>query len=504
MSPRVRFAPSPTGYLHVGNVRTALFNWLTARQNSGTFLLRIEDTDADRSEVRFEEQLVRDLEWLGLDWNEGFQKGGDHGPYRQTERALVYQDHAERLLQSGAAYYCFCTAEQLEADRKVQLDRGESVGYVGRCREISSARAQSRVAAGEKATVRLKVRAGRTAFDDLVFGRVEVDCSSIGDFILLRSDGSAQYNFACTVDDRLMEISHVIRGEGHISNTHRQNLLYESFGWEQPQYAHLSTIIGPDGTKLSKRHGATSIAEFRTLGYLPEALLNYLSLLGWAPPEELGEILPVSRIVEHFSFDAVNVSPATFDFEKLNWVNRSHLKKLDRDRLAELGLPFLVDAGLLSPDPSETEIEWATRLLGLLSGYIDRLSDLPEASGVVFGFEPERDLEHADVEEILTQSGALEVINRFRAEMDASGAEKIDFETYKSCVLATRDKTGQKGKSLFRPIRIALTARASGPELDQLIDLLEDGSRLELPRKILDVRSRVAQVADFLAKKSSR
>ncbi|HEV8132347.1 MAG TPA: glutamate--tRNA ligase, partial [Acidobacteriota bacterium] len=255
---RVRFAPSPTGFLHVGNVRTALYNWLFARRNQGTFILRIEDTDAERSAREYENQLIGDLRWLQLDWEEGPDQGGPSGPYRQTERFDLYQRTAQKLLDEQKAYYCFCTPEELEKEREMQLAGGGQPRYSGKCRNIDPEEAQGRRHKGEPAAVRLKVRSGRVGFQDLVFDHIDVDCAVIGDPILLRSNGSPNYNFAVVVDDALMKISHVIRGDGHLSNTHRQILIYEALGWEIPKFAHLSTILGSDGAKLSKRHGATS------------------------------------------------------------------------------------------------------------------------------------------------------------------------------------------------------------------------------------------------------
>ncbi|UCF39174.1 MAG: glutamate--tRNA ligase [Acidobacteriota bacterium] len=497
MSVRVRFAPSPTGFLHVGNVRTALFNWLFARKSGGTFILRVEDTDAERSESRFEEQLIADMRWLGLDWDEGVEVGGERGPYQQKKRLSLYRKWAGKLLSKGDAYYCFCSAEQLEADREAQRESG-IIKYSGRCRDLDRNVAKARVRAGEEATIRLRVREGKTSFEDLVYGPIEVDTSTIGDFILVRSDGSAQYNLACTIDDALMEITHVIRGEGHISNTHRQLLIYEALGFEPPRFAHLSTILGPDGSKLSKRHGATSIAEFRELGYLPEATINYLSLLGWSPAEDGNEILQVEQIVREFTLERVNVSPATFDLEKFNWVNRSHLKMLSAESSLELALPYLKKAGLL-PDPVTSETRnWGAELAALLIPYIDRFSELSHQAQFVSAFNPELDLASPDVRDVLDQEGAIEVVTAFRDALNASESQFVDFECYKACVIAAKEQTGQKGKNLFRPIRVAITARASGPELEKILPVIETGSQLELPVAILGVKERVNRVSDQL------
>jgi len=497
MSVRVRFAPSPTGHLHVGNVRTALYNWLFARQKSGAFILRIEDTDLDRSEKRYEEQLMEDLRWLGLTWDEGVDAGGKHGPYRQTDRFDLYARYADQLLSSGKAYYCFCSVEELERDREAQLATGLPPHYKGTCRAIASEEARQRRNAGEEATLRLKIRDGIVRFNDLVFGALEVNCEEIGDFILLRSDGSAQYNFACVVDDACMEITHVIRGEGHISNTYRQILLYEALGLPLPRFAHLSTILGKDGAKLSKRHGATSIDEFRRQGYLPEALVNYLTLLGWAPQQDGQEILTPDELVKQFSLERVNRSPAVFDPDKLNWINRNHLKKADRARLAALALPYLRDAGLVPQESGAETDHWAADCVDFLLGHVDKLEDLPAQFQTTFSFDPEAGLASPEVQEILSQPGARDVVFAFAQYL--TERDFVDFETYRDAVNTVKAKTGQKGKNLFHPIRVAVTAKASGPELEKLIPLLERGSRLSLPQQILSARDRVRVVNGLIA-----
>ncbi|MEZ5289332.1 MAG: glutamate--tRNA ligase, partial [Vicinamibacterales bacterium] len=279
---RLRFAPSPTGHLHVGNARTALFNWLLARGQGGTFVLRVEDTDRERSTRESEQRILEDLRWMGLSWDEGVEAGGDLGPYRQSERLDIYEAHTRQLLAAGHAYYCFCTPETLEAERRAQLAAGQPPKYAGTCRGLGADEAARRREAGEAAAVRLRVRGSReVTFDDLVRGPVTVHTDIIGDPVLVRSDGIPAYNYAVVIDDQLMGITHVIRGEDHISNTPRQLLVYEAFGWAPPRFAHLSLVLGPDHAPLSKRHGATSVAEFRGRGYLPEALVNYLALIGW-------------------------------------------------------------------------------------------------------------------------------------------------------------------------------------------------------------------------------
>ena len=311
---RLRFAPSPTGQLHVGNARTALFNWLLARGQGGTFIVRIEDTDVERSTRESEQAILDDLHWLGLEWTEGVEAGGEHGPYRQTERLHIYRAHAVELLSSGKAYHCFCSAEQLEADRQDALKAGRPPKYTGRCRAVSRDEARKRIENGEPAVIRFRVPGQPAASRSTTSSAVQLsfDMDVIGDSVLLRSNGVPAYNFAVVIDDALMEITHVVRGEDHISNTPRQVLLYEAFGWTPPMFAHVSLVLGPDHAPLSKRHGATSVKEFRDRGYLPEALTNYLALIGWSPGEG-EELLPIEELARRFRLENVGHSAGVFD-----------------------------------------------------------------------------------------------------------------------------------------------------------------------------------------------
>ncbi|HKD14689.1 MAG TPA: glutamate--tRNA ligase, partial [Candidatus Angelobacter sp.] len=344
---RVRFAPSPTGQLHVGNARTALFNWLFARQRGGIHVLRIEDTDLERSEARYESQLLEDLKWLGLDWDEGPDLGGPYGPYRQSDRMEIYHSTADRLVREKKAYYCFCTAEELERDREQALKEGRQPIYSGKCRQLDTGEVERRRAGGESAAIRLKIPEHPIKFHDIVRGEVEFASESVSDPIIMRSNGMPVYNYVVVIDDAEMKITHVIRGDDHLSNTPKQVALYEALGLPVPQFAHLSTILGPDRERLSKRHGATSIANFRDMGILPEALMNYLALLGWAPSGGTREIFAPKELVKEFSLKRVTPAPAIFDMEKLYWLNRHYLKQSSVERVAELALPFFHQAGLL-------------------------------------------------------------------------------------------------------------------------------------------------------------
>ncbi len=486
---RVRFAPSPTGFLHVGNVRTALFNWLWAKRFSGAFILRIEDTDAERSKPEYEKQLKEDLRWLGLVWNEGIDCQGDFGPYRQTDRYGIYQKYAQQLLEEDKAFRCFCSEEELEKVRQEQLARSETAHYTGTCRHLSAAEIDARLKATAPFTLRLRVRPGTVGFADLVFGRVDIETAQISDPVLLRSDGSPTYNFCCVIDDFLMNISHVIRGDGHLSNTHRQILIYEALGAPIPDFAHLSTILGPDGQKLSKRHGATSIEEFRRQGYLPEALANYLALLGWSSPNDGQEIMSLDEIASHFDLSRVIRSAAIFDNAKLDWMNRSYINKMDSRALEELAEGFFVDAGLAPASPDPQIRSWLAQVIDLMKTHVDHLDQLPKAAEVVYGFETNPPEIDADAREALDTPEGKAVAREFmRLVMEK---ESLTPELYREIVGQVKANTKQKGRNLFHPIRAALTGKGSGPDLEKLIPIFETGNRLALPRKVMSCRDRL-------------
>jgi nondiscriminating glutamyl-tRNA synthetase len=490
---RVRFAPSPTGYLHVGNVRTALFNWLQAGGHNGVFMLRIEDTDVERSKLVFEKQLVDDLRWLGLEWDEGIERGGEYGPYRQSERYAIYQEFAQRLLNEDKVFRCFCPKkEELEKASQEPPAQHESEHYQGTCRHLSPAEVQARIEAGTPFTVRLRVRPGIVGFSDLVFGRLDIETAQISDPILLRSDGSPTYNFSCVIDDSLMNISHVIRGDGHLSNTHRQILIYEALGAPIPQFAHLSTILGPDGQKLSKRHGATSIEEFRRQGYLPEALVNYLALLGWSSSTEGQEIMSLDEMKRQFDLARVLKSPAIFDNAKLDWMNRSYIIKTPGELLAGRTIEYFIDAGLVQANADSPVRSWLAQVIDLVKMRVDHLDQLPREAAVVYGFETDPPEIDADAREILQTAEGRAVAAEFTRLVDER--EFLSPETYREIVVQVKAATRQKGRNLFHPIRAALTGRGSGPELEKLIPLYEEGCRLNLPRKVMSCRERLRQI----------
>lgn len=486
---RVRFAPSPTGYVHVGNARTALFNWLFARHHKGTFVLRIEDTDVERSEKRYETQLLEDLRWFGLDWDEGPDCGGPLGPYRQSERQALYRQYSHELIERGHAYYCFCSAEQLEEERREALRAGRQPQYPGRCRTIPKEDAERRVAAGEPAAIRLKIMDWNLAWSDLVHGETSFSSDVIGDPILVRSGGVPAYNFAVVVDDHLMNITHVIRGDDHISNTPRQLALYKAFGWQPPQFAHLSTILGGDRARLSKRHGATSLESFRVMGILPEALRNYLTLLGWSPADGKTEILSTEELVQQFSLDHIIKSAAVFDQEKLNWLNRHYLKQLPMPELVETAIPFLVHAGLVSEPVAAPVAEWLELVLDAVINKIDHLSQLPEAVRLIFEYDVRKAVESLGTIESEDNAATRDVLKRVIPKILEE--RQMDYPRFREILKEVQKETGRKGKELFHPVRVALTGAESGPELEKLVPIFEKGAELELEPPVKSVAERM-------------
>jgi glutamyl-tRNA synthetase/nondiscriminating glutamyl-tRNA synthetase len=497
---RVRFAPSPTGQLHIGNVRTALFNWLFARQKGGTFILRIEDTDVERSEARYEAQLLEDLKWLGLDWDEGPDVGGPYPPYRQSDKMESYRAYADRLIQERKAYYCFCSAEELERERELALKENRQPIYSGKCRKLDSAEADRRRAAGEAAAIRLKIPEHPIKFHDIVRGDVEFSNEVVSDPIIVRSSGMPVYNYVVVIDDADMKITHVIRGDDHISNTPKQVAVYEALGLPVPEFAHLSTILGPDRERLSKRHGATSVANFREMGILPEALMNYLALLGWAPSGGDREIFPKAELIKEFSLERVTPSPAIFDTEKLHWLNRHYIKQSPPERIHPLGSSFLQRAGLLPASLNGNVNGWAGRLVDLLAPYVDKLDQLPDRAGIVFHFNAVAALGTPENAEVFASGKAIPVIQCFAQR--ALQESPLTVERFNAIMNEVKAETASKGKDLFHPVRVALIGSHSGPAFDKLIPLLEEGSRLELPVHVKSVRERVQEFIAALGQRA--
>jgi nondiscriminating glutamyl-tRNA synthetase len=493
----VRFAPSPTGHLHVGNARTALFNWLFARQQGGTMVLRIEDTDLDRSEARFEGQLIDDLKWLGLDWDEGPDVGGSFGPYRQSDRLDIYREHAERLLSEHKAYLCFCTEEELQRERERATTEHRQPIYSGKCRAIDPAEAQRKRASGEACAIRLRIPEHPIRFHDIVHGEVEFSNEVVSDPIILRSSGMPVYNYVVVIDDALMKITHVIRGDDHLSNTPKQVALYEALGWPVPEFAHLSTILGADRERLSKRHGATSIANFRDMGVLPEALTNYLALLGWAPAGGTREIFSRQELVKEFSLERVTPSPAVFDMEKLYWLNRHYIKESSPERIESLAFGYFSHALGGIADSAEVS-SWFGSVTRLLAPSVDRLDQLPEKASLIFNYDANAALSSPDNAEVLASPNTDALLTRFTVKIledEQARDGKLAPERFKKLVNEVKAETGAKGKELFHPIRIVITGSHSGPEFDKLIPILEEGSHLQLPKHVLSVRERVEEFA---------
>jgi len=491
---RVRFAPSPTGFLHVGNARTALFNWLFARQSEGVFILRIEDTDIKRSASEYESRLKKDLCWLGLDWDEGPDIGGRFGPYRQSLRIDIYRSYTQKLLEEGKAYYCFCSPQELEKERKRAISLGKMPVYSGRCQAISLEEARRRVDAGEQAAVRLRTpEKGDIRYNDLVRGTLNFDLKLIGDPILVRSNELPAYNYAVVIDDSLMEITHVIRGEDHISNTPRQILIYKALSLTPPQFVHLSLVMGKDNTRLSKRHGATAIDQFEKQGILSSSLFNYLALLGWAPPEG-EEVLTKNELVELFNLKKVSRSAAIFDYDKLHWINRQHIKELSSRQKAELAYPHLKESKLLPEKMTDAHWEWLEKAVESLIERVDRFSDLPEQFVKLFEFSPSR-MEDKTKEELETDC-ALRVIYLFAEKI--SRLDSFDYDKFASLTHEIKRETGCKGKDLYHPLRVALTARDSGLDLDKFIPLVEKGAKLSFPKPLKNCSQRISEVLNFL------
>lgn len=495
---RVRFAPSPTGHLHVGNARTALFNWLLARHHRGTYILRVEDTDRERSTADSEAAIKDDLRWLGLTWDEGIDAGGDLGPYRQSERLDLYAAHTAQLLASGHAYRCFCSPEQLEGERKAALAAGAPPKYAGTCRALSPPEAERRVAGGERPAIRLRVPPDRTiAFDDLVRGTVSFHTDVIGDPVIVRGDGIPAYNYAVVIDDALMNITHVVRGEDHISNTPRQILVYEAFGWTPPAFAHLSLVLGPDHAPLSKRHGATSVAEFRAKGYLPEALANYLALIGWSPGDGQ-EVLPLDELAARFELGDVGHSAGVFDEAKLAWVNRHYLKLAPPSRLVPLAVPYLEKAGWITGPPSAALAAWLTFVVPPLATSIDKLADLPERLRLLFDFEPVLALARPEVAAEARDPLAMAVARAF-ATATAAAPALTTREAFRAVAKQVGGETGAKGKALFHTIRLVCTGEPDGPELDILVPAIDQAATLTAADGLAPVMGCRARAEAFVA-----
>ncbi|TDB39886.1 MAG: glutamate--tRNA ligase [Actinobacteria bacterium] len=468
-SVRVRFAPSPTGHLHIGGARTAIYNWAFARHHGGTFVLRIEDTDPERSTEENTQAIIRAMEWLGLDYDEGPGVDGPYGPYFQTQRAASYADALERLKASGSTYPCFCTSEALDAKREAARQQGGFAGYDRTCRGIEVEEAARRVAAGEPHVWRLKVPEDRAdiAFCDAVRGDVRFPGDAVDDLVLVRTDGTATYNFAVAVDDTTMAITHVIRGDDHLSNTPKQILIYEALGEDVPVFAHLSMILGADGKRLSKRHGATSVEAYRDSGFLPEAVMNYLALLGWSLD---GETTVFSRetLAESFSLDRVSRNPAIFDDEKLEWLNGVYIRDMSATELIDRIVPVLAEAGLITHEEAASRREWLLRLAPMVSERLKRLDEIVPM--VAFLFSDSVEIEEGAREKVLEKEGSGLALDACRDAL--ASVPSFDAETIEAALREVPERTGVKPKVAFQAVRVATTGSTVSPPLFESLELL--------------------------------
>ena len=470
---RVRFAPSPTGPLHIGGARSALFNYLLAKKNGGDFIVRIEDTDRDRSTPESEENIKESLRWLGIQWNEGIDIGGPYAPYRQMERLETYRAAAEKLIAEGKAYYCYCSEEEIEAERAAQQEKGETPHYSGRCRDLTPEERSALEAQGRKPVVRFRVPAGEKIYiPDMVRGDVYFESDGVGDFVIMKSDGIPTYNFAVVIDDYTMEITHVIRGEEHLSNTPRQILLYEALGYPTPKFAHISLILGKDRSKMSKRHGSVSVVNYREQGFLPDALVNFLALLGWAPEKE-EEIFTLEQLVEEFSLERVSKSPAVFDMDKLRWLNGQYLRKLPVEGIAQGILPHLAPEWQQAPERLQL-------LAQTMTNHLNCFADIKGLMPLIEGELPERDEQAQEVMAGEQVPAVLTAMAEKIKEMEAFTPDNIRAGIKKLC-----KETGYKGAAVYMPIRVAVTGECHGPDIDKIMALMGEEKVLARLEKAL-------------------
>jgi nondiscriminating glutamyl-tRNA synthetase len=454
---RVRFAPSPTGYLHVGGARTAIFNWLYARHTGGSFVLRIEDTDVERSTRASEVSLLDDLRWLGLEWDEGPDTGGPFGPYRQSERLDLYRAVAGDFVDRGLAYPCFCSDDELATKREAALKAGGSPHYDGTCRHLTAGEVEERRKAGTPETIRFRVPEDSITIDDLVRGPVTMDTNMVGDFVILRSNGLPTYNFAAAHDDCRMEITHVLRGEEHLPNTLRQILIYRAMDAMPPVFGHAPLILAEDRSKLSKRHAASSLGELRERGYLPGAVVNYLLLLGWSHPEEKEKLAP-EEMVTSFEVGRIGKTAAMYDPKKMSWMNGLYIRDLSPEQWMDVAIPRLPDSVRAAYD-NETQQQIAV----LLQSHVDTLDQLPEQTGI---FDDKIRYE-TDAAEVLAESSSREVLKALSDELSQISDDWTP-DNIKACIKRAGKTSGKKGKELFFPVRAAITGNLHGPDLSRV------------------------------------
>ncbi|MDH6364834.1 nondiscriminating glutamyl-tRNA synthetase [Enterococcus sp. PF1-24] len=468
---RVRYAPSPTGHLHIGNARTALFNYLFARHNDGEFIIRIEDTDQKRNIADGEKSQLENLAWLGIEWDESPANPGAYGPYRQSERGEIYQPLIDQLLMSNRAYKCYCTEEELEAEREAQRARGEMPHYGGTCANLTPEEQAEKEAAGITPVIRFRVpRNTSYTFEDMVKGEIVFESDNIGgDFVIQKRDGMPTYNFAVAVDDHMMKITHVLRGDDHIANTPKQLMIYEAFGWTPPTFGHMTLIINSEtGKKLSKRDESILqfIEQYRELGYLPEAMFNFIALLGWSPGGE-DEIFSQAELVKIFDPNRLSKSPAAFDSKKLEWVNNHYMKEMDLDALTKMCVPYLVAAGKVSEPISTEKMAWLQKVVSLYQPQMSYAAEITEVSELFFN--DSLTLDEAS-KEVLAGETVPTVLAAFKAQIENMAV--LEGVEIKAAIKAVQKETGVKGKNLFMPIRVAVSGQMHGPELADTIELL--------------------------------
>lgn len=465
---RVRFAPSPTGYLHIGGARTALFNWLFARRHGGAFVLRIEDTDAERSSWDMVAGIVDGMRWLGLDWDEGPDVGGPHAPYFQSQRLDKYREMAERLVASGHAYYCYCSAETIQRKREAAEAAGGGWKYDRTCCALTADDIRRLEADTTPRAIRFRVPDGSTQFDDLVHGPIAFDNANIEDFVILRSDRQPTYHLSVVADDVDMEITHVVRGDDHISNTPKQLLLYQAFGSPTPSFAHVPLILGPDKKRLSKRHGATSVMEYSRLGYLPEAFVNFLSLLGWSPGNDQ-ELMSRAELIAQFSLEGISGGNAVFNPEKLDWFNQQYIARMTAAELIARIQPLLEAAGLWKDAYADEPLAgWLERIVELLKPRVRRLPDFVEGARPFLGdaveIDPEAARKHLARPELRS---ALEALSERYASLPAFDAAALE-----DALRVLAESHGLKPAALIHATRVAVTGRAASPGLFEVLELV--------------------------------
>lgn len=466
---RVRYAPSPTGHLHIGNARTALFNYLYAKHFDGKFIIRIEDTDEKRNVEGGEESQLKFLKWLGVDWDEGADVGGNFGPYRQMERLDIYNQYVNELLEKGLAYKCYMSEEELEQEREEQVANGQPPKYSGKHRNLTPEQIAAFEAEGRKASIRFRVPDNVTYnFDDIVRGTIKFESNDFGDWVIVKQNGVPTYNFAVAIDDHLMNITHVLRGEEHISNTPKQLMIYQAFGWEAPTFGHMTLILNEDRKKLSKRdsHIIQFIEQYKNLGYLPEALFNFITLLGWSPVGE-EEIFTKQQLIEIFDPERLSTSPAIFDVQKLKWMNNEYIKSSELEKVIDLAMPHLIEAGKLPASMDEETRKWAEKVIELYREQLRYGKEIVELTEMFFNKAIEYDEE---AKAVLEEEQVPEVLQVFTDKLIQ--LEVFDKDTIKDQIKATQKETGHRGKKLFMPIRVATTGQTHGPELPLAIELL--------------------------------